>query len=113
MPYFTRFLICSHIPPQGIIMKDFGLNTNGTGVFLLALNWYFDRTSTNPTLVCISANRLPEIKYIFAKKGCLKYCHIVYIFQLQSRSRIVLETLKFFLFHEGVGLPWNGETKDS
>jgi len=31
----------------------------GIGVFLLTLSWYFDRRETNPTLICISPNRIP------------------------------------------------------
>jgi hypothetical protein len=62
MLYFTRFAICNHIPPEEAIMKDFGSNTTGTGVFLHALNWNFDIRDTNPTLVCINPNLLPEMK---------------------------------------------------
>jgi hypothetical protein len=29
---------------------------------LLTLSWYFDRSETKPTLVCISPNRMPEMK---------------------------------------------------
>jgi hypothetical protein len=29
---------------------------------LLTLRWYFDRIETIPTLVCISPNRIPEMK---------------------------------------------------
>jgi hypothetical protein len=59
MFYSTLFLICSHIPPLGDKMFVLGSNTMGIGVFLLTLNWYFDRRETNPTLVCISPNRIP------------------------------------------------------
>jgi hypothetical protein len=62
MLYFTRFLICSHIPPAGAIIKDFVSNTNGTEVLVLTLNWYLDRREISPTLVCISPNRIPEKK---------------------------------------------------
>ena len=67
MLYFTRFLICNHIPPTVVIITTFVSNTNGTAVFLLTFSWYFDRIETNPTLVCISPNRIPEIKRILVK----------------------------------------------
>jgi hypothetical protein len=61
--YFMHlFLICSHIPPVGASMNDFGSNTRGIGVFLLTLNRYLDRRETSPTLVCINPNRIPETK---------------------------------------------------
>jgi hypothetical protein len=60
MFYTTLFLICSHIPPKGDKLNDFGSNTMGIGVFELTLIWYFDRRETNPTLVCMSPNRIPE-----------------------------------------------------
>jgi hypothetical protein len=60
MYYSTLFLIFSHIPPNGDKLNDFGSNTMGIGVLLLTLIWYFDRKETNPTLVCISPNRIPE-----------------------------------------------------
>ena len=60
MFYSILFLICSHIPPLGDKMFDLGSNKMGIGVFLLTLNWYFERRETNPTLVCISPNRIPE-----------------------------------------------------
>ena len=59
MFYSTLFLICNHIPPTGAKTNVFGSNTTGIGVFLLTLSWYFDRRETNPTLVCISPNRIP------------------------------------------------------
>ena len=59
MFYSTLFLICSRIPPTGAKTNVFGSNTTGIGVFLLTLSWYFDRRDTNPTLVCISPNRIP------------------------------------------------------
>jgi hypothetical protein len=62
MFYFTRFFICNHIPPTGVKIRVLVSNTTGIGVFLLTLNWYCDRSETNPTLVCISPNRIPEIK---------------------------------------------------
>jgi hypothetical protein len=67
MLYFTRFLICNHIPPTGAITMAFVSRTNGTAVFLLTLSWYFDKIETNPTLVCISRNRIPEMKRILVK----------------------------------------------
>jgi hypothetical protein len=60
----TLFLICSHIPPLGKKTLDLGSNRRGIGVFLLTLSWYFDRRETNPTLVCISPNRIPVKKRI-------------------------------------------------
>jgi hypothetical protein len=60
--YVTRFLICSQMPPRGDSMNDLLSNTNGTGVFMLTLNWYLDRRETSPTLVCISPNRRPAKK---------------------------------------------------
>jgi len=57
--YTTLFLICSHIPPNGNKPNDVGSKTTGIDVFLLTLIWYFDRRETNPTLVCISPNRIP------------------------------------------------------
>jgi hypothetical protein len=47
------------MPPRGDNMNNFVSNTNETGVFLLTLNWYLDRRETNPTLVCISPDRIP------------------------------------------------------
>jgi hypothetical protein len=57
--YFTRFLICSEIPLAEAKMNDFLSKTIGTGVFLLALNWYLDRRETIATLVCNRPNRIP------------------------------------------------------
>ena len=62
MLYFTRFLTCSHIPPTGDKMIVFVSNTNGTVVFLVTQNWYFERRLISPTFVCISPNRIPEIE---------------------------------------------------
>jgi hypothetical protein len=52
----------SHIPPADVKMNGFVSNTNGTGVFLLKLNWYLDRRETSPTLVCIRPNLKPGEK---------------------------------------------------
>jgi hypothetical protein len=64
MVYFALFLICNHIPPTGARIMVFASKTNGTAVFVLTLSWYFDRIETKPTLVCISPNRIPEMKMI-------------------------------------------------
>jgi hypothetical protein len=49
------------MPPTGD-KKNVLSNNNGTGVFLLTLNWYLDRREISPTLVCISPNRKPGNK---------------------------------------------------
>ena len=97
--YSTRFLICSHIPPKGDRLNDFGSNTMGIGVFLLTLIWYFDRRETNPTLVCISPNRIPEIvsNSVF-RMGVSTVVIMCNILQLESQVRTRIESMKFLSF---------------
>ena len=99
MFYTTLFLICSHIPPKGDKLNDFGSNTMGIGVFVLTLIWYFDRRETNPTLVCISPNRIPEkisnSVFRIANSAVVIMCNIL---QLQSPVRTHTESLEVLSF---------------
>jgi hypothetical protein len=96
MFYSTLFLICSHIPPRGNKTVDLGSNTRGTGVFLLTLSWYFDRRETNPTLVCISPNRIPVKTSSFGLELVLSRGHNVQF--------IATVTERFFFYREDMGL---------
>ena len=93
--YTTRFVICSHIPPLGDKANELGSNTMGIGVFLLTLIWYFDRRETNPTLVCISPNRIPVkiIKFVF-RMSTFSFVIMSIILQLESQGRT---HLSFFM----------------
>jgi len=71
----------------------------GIGVFLLTLSWYFERRETNPTLVCISPNRIPVkiSKFVFRMSA---YCLVIMsnILQLESQDRTHIESLKYLSF---------------
>ena len=96
MYYTTLFLICSNIPPKGDKLNDFGSNTRGIGVFLLTLNWYFDRRETSPTLVCISPNRIPvKISNFVFRMGAYPLVIMSNILQLESKVRTHIHSLKF------------------
>ena len=99
MYYTTLLLICSHIPPKGNKLNDFGSNTRGIGVFLLTLNWYIDRRETSPTLVCISPNRIPvKISNFVFRLGASTVVIMSDILQLESQGRTYIESLKFLSF---------------
>jgi hypothetical protein len=98
MFYSALFLICSHIPPFENKRFDLGSNTMGIGVLLLTLIWYFDRRQTNPTLVCISPNRMPEkISNSVFRMGVSPVVIMCNILQLASQVRNHTESLKFYL----------------
>ena len=97
MYYITFFLICSHIPPNGDKLNDFGSNTRGIGVFLLTLNWYIDRRETSPTLVCISPNRIPvKISNSSLERVPLLWSYCVIYCGLNHRLEHIHSDWKFY-----------------
>jgi hypothetical protein len=76
-----------------------GSNTTGTVVFWPTLIWYFDRRETNPTLVCISPNRIPEkISNSVSGMGASTVVIMCNILQLESQVRTHTESLKALSF---------------
>jgi hypothetical protein len=62
---------------------------------LLTLIWYLDRKETNPTLVCISPNRIPEkISNSLFRMGVSTEVIMCYIVQLASQVGNYTESLK-------------------
>jgi len=71
----------------------------GNGIVLLTLIWYFDRRQTNPTLVCINPNRIPEkISNSVFRMGVCTGNIMCNILQLESQVITHIGSLKFLLF---------------
>jgi hypothetical protein len=76
--------------------ERFCVHAHGTGVFLLILNWYFDRRETNPLWSASVLISPLKRKLILAKNGSHSCGHNVYVSQLESLVRPLTEALKVF-----------------